>query len=152
VDKPPPLPTRPWARTLTRAERLHYAGLASVCIAVLAVAAALTPDPRGHGTHEKLGMPPCLTATLFHIPCPFCGMTTSFAWMAHGHPRKAFTVQPAGVLGFVATAFAAPLFASLALTGLRLPRAPRNLRRWAWCTVLIVLGAGWLYSILHFVP
>ena len=49
------------------------------------VAYRLEPDPRGFGTHQRLGLPPCTIRTVFGVPCPSCGMTTSFANLAKGH-------------------------------------------------------------------
>ena len=50
----------------------------------------LTPDGRGFGTHEQLGLDPCPAMVYLGIPCPSCGLTTSFAFMGHGHPVRAF--------------------------------------------------------------
>ncbi|WZO96520.1 DUF2752 domain-containing protein [Isosphaeraceae bacterium EP7] len=67
-------------------------------IAVLAVARLVEPDPRGYGTHERLGLSPCAFLTLTGKPCPSCGMTTSFAWFARGRLDRAFSANAAGVL------------------------------------------------------
>lgn len=77
---------------------LSWSGFA----AVLVLARLLTPDPTGVGTHTALHLPPCTFYTVFHKPCPSCGMTTAFAWLLHGHPLKALATQPAGVAVFVA--------------------------------------------------
>ena len=44
------------------------------------------------------------------IPCPSCGMTTSFAWFYHGNLPASFYVQPAGFLAAYLT-FAVGFFA-----------------------------------------
>ena len=49
------------------------------------VARFLTPDPRGLGTHQQLGLPPCSMRMLFDIPCPSCGMTTSWSLFSRGN-------------------------------------------------------------------
>jgi Protein of unknown function (DUF2752) len=36
------------------------------------------------GTHQQLGLPPCTFKTLTGLPCPSCGMTTSFAFLVRG--------------------------------------------------------------------
>ena len=46
---------------------------AATVLGLLAVAVFLEPDPRGYGTHEKLGFAPCLPMELWEIPCPGCG-------------------------------------------------------------------------------
>lgn len=89
-------------RFLSRRERYGYVCAGAGMVLVLLLAWWLSPDPRGYGTHEQLGMPPCTAELLFNLPCPFCGMTTSFALMAHQRWKDAFLVQPAGAIGFVA--------------------------------------------------
>ncbi|MBX3451840.1 MAG: DUF2752 domain-containing protein [Planctomycetaceae bacterium] len=58
--------------------------------------AALEPDARGFGTHQQLGFPGCTLRTLFGIPCPGCGVTTSLALFARGRFVESAIVQPAG--------------------------------------------------------
>ena len=53
-------------------------------IAALATARCLTPNPNGFGTHEQLGMSSCTFAYVFGVPCPSCGMTTSWAHLTRG--------------------------------------------------------------------
>lgn len=74
-------------------------------LAVLVTGVWLKPAPSGLGTHTELHLPPCGFYTVFHKPCPSCGMTTAFALLVHGHPLKAIRVQPAGVAVFAAMAW-----------------------------------------------
>lgn len=53
-------------------------------VGVTVVAAWLSPNPSGHGTHHRLGLPPCAVPTLYHRLCPGCGLTTSFTAIVHG--------------------------------------------------------------------
>lgn len=82
-------------------ERLGWrlrAGLVALalCLAgLLGLARWLTPDPRGYGTHEQLGLGPCSFAHLTGEPCPACGMTTAFAWCMRGRPEMAWRANPA---------------------------------------------------------
>lgn len=136
-------------RPLTKMERAQAAAFAAVCGGVLAVSFLLTPDPRGFGTHEQLGLPPCASRFLFHTPCPLCGMTTSFTYMAHGMPLRAFFAQPAGALGFVFCAFAGLAGATCAATGV----APAVLshprfRYWALRVGFAVLFTAWAYKVV----
>ena len=62
----------------------------------LAIAARLEPDPRGHGTHEQLGLSPCAFKALTGRLCPTCGMTTAFAWTVRGRWSEAWSANPAG--------------------------------------------------------
>ncbi len=73
-------------------------GLAFGCLAVLVVAAGLTPASGGTATHLQLGMAPCGFLVRTGLPCPACGMTTSFAWFAHGNVAASFYVQPMGMV------------------------------------------------------
>ena len=56
----------------------------STLLALLATAYWLTPDPRGVGTHEQLGLPPCTIRLIWGLRCPGCGMTTSWAYYVRG--------------------------------------------------------------------
>lgn len=72
---------------------------------ILILAYYLNPDQSGVGTHKGLGLPPCGFYTIFHKPCPSCGMTTSFSLLMHGNIIKALKTQPAGVFLFLSTFF-----------------------------------------------
>ncbi|MDH5672554.1 MAG: DUF2752 domain-containing protein [Myxococcales bacterium] len=89
--------------------RLLWAALALAAVAVLAVARALSPDPSGLGTHTQLGLPGCGFLALTSLPCPGCGLTTSFAHMAQSHFAAAFAAHAVGPLLFALTALAVPL-------------------------------------------
>ena len=65
-------------------------------LAVLITAFFLSPDPRGFGTHEQLHLPPCFFLWLTHVPCPGCGLTTSFAYLAKGQFLKGAQIHPMG--------------------------------------------------------
>lgn len=63
-----------------------------------ALAASLQPDSRGFGTHQSLGFPACTFRILFEIPCPSCGMTTSFAHFTRAEFTQAARANIAGLL------------------------------------------------------
>jgi hypothetical protein len=65
---------------------------------VLGVAARLTPDPRGYGTHTQLGLAPCAFQAVTGTRCPTCGMTTSFAWFVRGRFGRSWRASPVGSL------------------------------------------------------
>ncbi|MCK4660730.1 MAG: DUF2752 domain-containing protein [Phycisphaerae bacterium] len=101
-----------------RVESRLVAGLLFVgCSGLFVVAAMLTPDPCGVGTHTHLGLPPCSMMVTWGIPCPTCGMTTAFAYTVRGQWLAAIRAQPAGWLAAVATAVFAVVNAVTAVTG-----------------------------------
>jgi hypothetical protein len=92
----------------TRNDSLGYATIAALAAVTLGIARALTPAPAGFGTHEQLGLPPCAFLHWTGFPCPSCGLTTCFAYAAHGQFAAAFIVQPFGLLAFVLTVLLIP--------------------------------------------
>jgi hypothetical protein len=82
--------------------RALWLGLASAAVCVLVVARHLVPDARGFGTHVQLGLPPCGFLSLTGLPCPACGLTTCFAYLAHGELSRALHANPLGVVLFAA--------------------------------------------------
>jgi hypothetical protein len=86
-------------------ERCIAAGLAILCLIPLVIAAILHPSPDGFATHTQLHMQPCQFLEHFGVPCPGCGMTTSWAWFVRGNLVAAIYVQPMGtLLAFLAMA------------------------------------------------
>ena len=85
--------------------RIVYCVLGSGLIGLLIVAGTLSPDPSGIGTHEQLGLPPCGIKFAFGVPCPSCGMTTSWSLAVKG--RLIDSVQ-CNAGGFLMALFAAP--------------------------------------------
>lgn len=75
------------------------------CLTVLIIAARLQPSPMGMATHRDMGFDDCQFLKRTNLPCPSCGMTTSFAWYARGNVLASFYVQPMGlVLAVLSTA------------------------------------------------
>ena len=92
----------------TRNDALGYGSIAALSVVTLGLARALTPSQTGFGTHQQLGLPPCTFLHWTGFPCPSCGLTTCFAFAAHGKFVAAFIAQPFGVLLFLLTALAVP--------------------------------------------
>lgn len=144
-DTPAP---RPPARRAPRADRVMAALGALGCLAVLLVAAGLTPDAEGHGTHTQLRMPECGWVLAFDKPCPTCGMTTSFAHAADGDLAASAGVQPAGALLAVGASAAFWTLLHAAVFGSRIARIFRPLWTTRWILAAAALLAGaWLYKI-----
>jgi hypothetical protein len=49
-------------------------------------------------THRQLGLPPCTFYAVTRLPCPSCGMTSSFALLAHGDPWNSLKANAVGTL------------------------------------------------------
>jgi hypothetical protein len=135
-----PLAGAPPAEVGSWLTRLFWAVAGLGCWAVLGIAAWLRPDPRGFGSHQQLGLPPCSFEAVTHVPCPGCGLTTSFANMAHGHVLVAFGAHLMGPLLFLLTlgvALASPWAARRAYPVTRVLAHPA-----ATATLSVTLAAG----------
>jgi hypothetical protein len=132
-----------------RQNQAQYLAFAALSGAVLVTARLLPPSPRGVGTHERLGLPPCLFLKLTGWPCPSCGMTTSFAHAARLHFYEALITQPFGLMMFFMTALLIPLSCWLAFSGASWERiAAARLMRRALFALLILWLLGWFYKIV----
>ncbi len=137
------------AKSDHRSTRLTSLLVIAASATLLVVSAWLTPDPSGMDTHTQLGLPKCGWPTSYGIPCPTCGMTTSFALLVRGSFIDAFATQPLGAMLALMTIAALIWGIAALITG----------RRWRVnfyrCTpgriifggVLTVLAA-WGYKIL----
>ena len=83
---------------LTRQQRLSLVLWSAFLLGGFILAACLAPDPRGFGTHQRLGLPPCGFRFVFGIPCPSCGMTTCFAHFTRGDFVGAARANVAGLM------------------------------------------------------
>jgi hypothetical protein len=141
---------RPWVRG-------GLIGLALGLSAVFVVACWLNPynsdgSPRTVATHQQLGLPPCTFFRTTGLPCPSCGMTTSFALLMHGDPLNSLRANAVGTVlaGFclllipwclASAVWRRTLFVrslERALTFVVLAFLSMMLLRW-----LIVLGLAW---------
>jgi hypothetical protein len=95
---PPIYAISPVPQKLTNVGRLIALSVALACFALLATAVFLRPSATGVATHTALGFDECHFLLSTGIPCPSCGMTTSFAWFVRGHVLASFYVQPMGTL------------------------------------------------------
>ena len=149
-----------WARTfqpridaipVPTQDRIVGAALFLPTATVLTIATQLTPSDTGYETHLQLGLGTCSFLRVFGIPCPMCGMTTTFAHLAHLHVWAGTVNQPFGLVLFLLT------IAGLVVGGLELasPRGRwRSILRWierreSAVAAFLLLGliAGWSYKI-----
>ncbi len=78
-------------------------GIALALSAVFAVAVWINPygddgSPQSMGTHRQMGLPPCTFLSSTGMPCPSCGMTTSFALLMHGDLVNSLRANAVGTM------------------------------------------------------
>ena len=91
-----------------RAGRVLLVAWSLFLLAGFSLAFQLEPDPRGFGTHQALGLPPCSFQAVFDMPCPSCGMTTRFANFTRGRLAAAAQANVAGLVLAIACAVQIP--------------------------------------------
>jgi hypothetical protein len=123
VNYPPP-PAGLYRLPLVQRLTLIVAG--GVLIGLLATAAGLNPSPRGMGTHQQLGLPPCTVVQWFGIRCPACGMTTSWAHTVRGHVITAARTSAGGTLLAIVSMVCGPWFLISGVCGKWLVAPPRE--------------------------
>lgn len=129
-------------------DRAQYIALSCVSGIVLTIARVITPSPNGIGTHRQLGLPPCFFHQFTGIPCPTCGMTTSFAHTVRLRFYEAFVTQPFGMLACVLMALFIPL--SLVLMRRRVPWMKLLTARGSNAVMYVLIAlflAAWAYKI-----
>ena len=140
----------PRAQPVSLGGRLLAFAVAGGCLTILLLAAYLPPSPSGMGTHQEgLGLPPCNFLRTTGLPCPSCGMTTSFSWFAKGNLLASAYVQPMGtILALLAAACVWGGF-YIALTGRPAHRLLRMLPAGYTLIPLLLLGIlAWGWKIL----
>jgi hypothetical protein len=133
----------------SKSDRTRYIAMGMVSGAVLIVARLLQPSSHGVGTHEQLGLPACAFLHFTGIPCPSCGLTTSFAHAARLHFYEALAAQPFGLILFCLTALSVPLsffFIYLRVSWARLFYSARFNK--GMYVMIILYLMGWLYKIV----
>jgi len=130
--------------------RLVAAVVAGACVTLLSLAAWITPEPGGVGSHQQFHLPACGFYVRTGYPCPTCGMTTAFALAVRGRLLQAFATQPAGALAAIATVLVGLTGGYVSLTGRRLDRLTTRIN---WTIVAVAAGAtvlaAWLWLCLQ---
>jgi phosphotransferase system glucose/maltose/N-acetylglucosamine-specific IIC component len=88
---------------LARGARAALVAVAVGLVLLFAVAVRIDPyeadgRPATMGTHQQLGLPPCNFVRLTGLPCPSCGMTTSFALLVRGDLMNSLRANAVGTL------------------------------------------------------
>jgi len=125
---------------------LALAGLVIVGFAVIGV--FTEPDVRGYGTHEQLGLAPCMPMRLWNVPCPGCGVTTSAALAVRGSLVASFLNQPFGLLATLLAAAYVPWATFQHLRGRDLSQRLDGALAGRWGIILgVVLVLAWFYKL-----
>ena len=124
-------------------ERMLLGSAAVLLSALLITAACLTPDVSGVGTHEQLGFAPCSSIVWWGVPCPSCGMTTSWAYLVRGRLSAAIAANAGGTVLALAAAISVLTLPVLAIRG--------HLNRAAWYSrvMLVLLLAAVVASLVQ---
>jgi len=143
-----PLPAWGVAPRLRWLDRLVLSIAGSVLLGLLGTAAWLTPSPQGMGTHQQLGLPPCTIVQWYHIRCPSCGMTTSWARLLRGQIVAAFAANAGGALLALTALVCGPWLLASGLRGRWLIGPPREgLTLAVGLVIVVVTIAQWTVRI-----
>jgi uncharacterized protein DUF2752 len=135
-------PGHPWVLLWYERAALLVAG--GVLVTLLGIAAWLEPSPLGLGTHQQLGLPPCTMRFLFHIRCPSCGMTTSWAHLMEGNLLGSLKANAGGTLLGLTALLSGPWLVASGLRGRWLWGPPHELAVLAVAAaVVLVTLADW---------
>jgi hypothetical protein len=137
--------------------RLLALVLAATAMGMLVTAVLIKPSPDGVGTHRQIrylsptrdNPPPCELLRITGIPCPTCGMTTSYAHFVRGNWLASLYVQPMGFLLALATGAFFWACLVIAATGAPLHRLLAQTRAGVfWITAIIGFAiAAWGWKI-----
>ena len=135
--------------SLSTGVRLLWGLAALAGLGLLSLAAYLSPDGGGLGTHQQLGLPPCGWIVAADMPCPTCGMTTAFSHAADGNLFGSFRAQPMGALLALATAIGVVAAGWTAVTGAKIGPFLLSLinPRLGWAILAFALLA-WIWKII----
>ena len=128
--------------------RFSALAVALGCLLVLLIASQLTPSPLGYGSHTgyPLRLQSCAFMEHTGLPCPSCGMTTSWTWFARGNLAASLYVQPMGTVLAALTVCCFWTALYVALTGrpvYRLLRILPGRYYFVPLAALALLGWGW---------
>jgi len=152
-DKPQTMGIYPADDGFSIKDRLIYLTVPAVSTSAILLGRMMTPSPTGVGTHQQFGLPACLMLTLTGIPCPSCGLTTSFSHAAHLEFSQAVQVQPFGLLVFFLAVASIPISILIMtrhkpFSDLLFSRSANRIMYW----LLSLYIVSWIYKIILMNP
>jgi len=133
-------------RELAWRQRFIALGVGASCLMMLVTAAWLKPNPEGYGTHTEMGLAKCTFFARTGLPCPSCGMTTSWAWFVRGNIEASLYVQPMGAVLAVAAVWCVWVGLYVGVTGKPVYRLLRVVPGRYFCVPLVglwIMAWGW---------
>jgi hypothetical protein len=124
--------------------------MALALIAVFFTAARIDPynadgTAQVMATHRQLGLPPCTFSEVTGMPCPSCGMTTSFALLIRGDVANSARANWVGTLLALFCLLVIPWTAASVLLGRALfIRSMESALMAVVMTLLVLMFARWL--------
>lgn len=133
-------------------ESRMYAAIIAVAVSVIFLAAAwVTPSERGVGTHHQLGLPTCGWIVAADLPCPTCGMTTSFSHAVRGQFLQSLFAQPMGLVLAIGTFLTGVVAIYTAVTGRSLALIWMPFCSWKYIILLCIFAfLAWGFKILAY--
>ena len=133
-------------REMSWRQRVIALAVGAGCLGMLVMAARLTPSPDGYGTHLEMGLQQCAFLARTGLPCPSCGMTTSWAWFVRGNIVASLYVQPMGTVLAVVAVWCVWVGIYVGVTGKPVYRLLRVVPGRFYCVPLVawaIMAWGW---------
>lgn len=127
--------------------RVRGLTVAMCCGVAIVMAASLSPESGGIGTHRQMGLPACSFYVQTGYPCPTCGFTTSVSAMANGRFVLAFVSHPFGVVFFAGLVVWFLASVREVIIGRETLLYLGRPSRWVWAFI-IGIPAGWALKLI----
>ncbi len=116
------------------------------------LAAGILIPTRAGARLPGIWLPSCPLRSLTGIPCPFCGITTGCAWLAHGDLRAAWNsniLSPILMLGSLV--LGGYVFAFRILAGRAIDLSPgTGAKRTFWILAASLAAASWIINFFRY--
>ncbi len=107
----------------------------------------LVPGPDG-ARLPGIWLPSCPFRSIAGIPCPFCGITTGSAWMAHGNIVEAWRSNILSPLLMLSSLGIGAYVLFFRMIAGREFIFVQNARRRLWLAAATLIAASWIVNLL----